>query len=114
MFVVAKKLNKKPSKVIKEDTHLNKYHSKFYEPHYEDHKAEMSGKMFIVEKDIERNQKIDPKKVFQNYKSNKKYAEATKGKTNKKKTKKKKSTTERITTIKPVPLHKVGNIKVGF
>ena len=103
MFVVAKKLNKKPSKVIKEDTHLNKYHSKFYEPHYEDHKAEISGKKFIVEKDIERNQKIDPKKVFQNYKSSKK------------KTKKKKSTTtERITTIKPVPLHKVSNVKVGF
>lgn len=104
MFTVSKKLVKKPNKVIKEDTHLNHYHSKFYEPHYEDHKAEMSGKLFIVEKDIERNQKIDPSKVFQNFKSSGK----------KKKTKKKDVTKERITTIKPVPIHKVGNIKVGF
>ena len=93
MFTVSKKLVKKPNKVIKEDTHLNHYHSKFYEPHYEDHKAEMSGK-----------QKIDPSKVFQNFKSSGK----------KKKTKKKDVTKERITTIKPVPIHKVGNIKVGF
>tara|TARA_R110000824_G_scaffold280101_2_gene468180 strand:- start:69 stop:398 length:330 start_codon:yes stop_codon:yes gene_type:complete len=45
-----------------------------------DHPAMKRGKEFNVDKDIDRDKKMDPKKIFENYKENKKPQEINKKK----------------------------------